>query len=537
MSPINRGLARVARRADQKSDDHLRQTFVDFGITAALEMTDHQVLFGRRGTGKTHAFRYLHGQREAQGDLAVYLDLRTVGSPEGLFAGEALPRTERAARLLVDLLGQLHDALFEAVLADDTLLQNKRLVAALDDLYAGITTVRMEVSAVEGEVQDEKVSGSSQGVEAALSHSPSLGGHRMQQDSTTVRERRLEKRQGPERIRLNFSEVGSALRSISDEVEGRRIWLMLDEWSSVLPTVQPLLGEFLVRCLLPLPGMTVKIAAIDKQSSFREVLDDGSMIGIELGADVTANVSLDDFMVFEQNEDRSRDFFRDLLTAHLMSDPLPAAEVSRAGGLIAHGFKDRRAFDELVRAAEGVPRDAINIASNAAMRASAAKISVDDVRRAAQTWYTSDKEAAIRSRDEATRLLRWVIEEVIRGKRSRGFLVNQDQANDPLLLALFDARVLHVVRRGYSAQDDPGERFDVWVIDYGAYVDLISTKFEPQGMLAVGTNEEPEWAVPSQDLRAIRRAILDLERFYGDRQRTLRSARPATRADEIDDSR
>ncbi|WP_055553782.1 hypothetical protein [Streptomyces sp. NBRC 110028] len=40
--------------------------------------------------------------------------------------------------------------------------------------------------------------------------------------------------------------------------------------------------------------------------------------------------------------------------------------------------------------------------------------------------------------------------------------------------ALFDARVLHIVRRGYSAQDQPGERFDVWVIDYGAYVDLRS---------------------------------------------------------------
>ena len=45
-----------------------------------------------------------------------------------------------------------------------------------------------------------------------------------------------------------------------------------------------------------------------------------------------------------------------------------------------------------------------------------------------------------------------------------------------MLRALFDARVLHVVRRGYSAQDEPGERYDVYVIDYGAYVDLIHTR-------------------------------------------------------------
>lgn len=72
-------------------------------------------------------------------------------------------------------------------------------------------------------------------------------------------------------------------------------------------------------------------------------------------------------------------------------------------------------------------------------------------------------------------MLHWIIDKVIRQKRARGFLVSQASASHPLLLALFDARVLHLVRRGYSAQDDPGVRYDVWVIDYGAYVDMIHT--------------------------------------------------------------
>jgi hypothetical protein len=72
---------------------------------------------------------------------------------------------------------------------------------------------------------------------------------------------------------------------------------------------------------------------------------------------------------------------------------------------------------------------------------------------------------------------------------------------------------LHVVRRGYSAPHEPGERYDVYVIDYGAYVDLIHTKFEPLGVLAV--DEDGGYAdVPSQDLRALRRAILDLDEFH-----------------------
>lgn len=179
--------------------------------------------------------------------------------------------------------------------------------------------------------------------------------------------------------------------------------------------------------------------------------------------------------------------------------------------MIRLAFTDKRAFDELVRAAEGVPRDAINIAAKAALQAGAERISVPQLRSAARAWFQTDKEAALRADPEAPRLLNWIIDRVIREKRARGFLVNQKSARAELILSLFDARVLHLVRRGYSAQDAPGERYDVWVIDYGAYVDLIHTKFSPGGLLP--DDRGGYVAVPTQGLRAIRRAILDLDEF------------------------
>jgi hypothetical protein len=141
------------------------------------------------------------------------------------------------------------------------------------------------------------------------------------------------------------------------------------------------------------------------------------------------------------------------------------------------------------------------------------KITVPDVRSAPRAWYHSDKEAALKSLQAAEELLNWIIDQVIRGRRARGFLVNRKDASDELLVALFEARVIHLVRKGYSPQDESGERYDVYVIDYGAYVDLIQTKFAPQGMLP-GVEEETVTDVPVQDLRAIRRAILDLDRFF-----------------------
>lgn len=168
--------------------------------------------------------------------------------------------------------------------------------------------------------------------------------------------------------------------------------------------------------------------------------------------------------------------------------------------------------DELVRAAEGVPREALNIAAKAALHSAERKVSVPDVRSAARTWFQADKEAALRGREEAQRLLNWITDKVIKQKRARSFMVNQKAIGSPLLRALFDARVLHVVRRGYSAQDEPGERYDVYVIDYGAYVDLIHTKYAPLGLLPF-TGDGGYTDVPPEDLRALRRAILDLQEF------------------------
>ena len=225
-------------------------------------------------------------------------------------------------------------------------------------------------------------------------------------------------------------------------------------------------------------------------------------------------------MVYEQNEEWSSEFFMGLLYKHLTSgseNPEPISVLESPEDLVRHGFTEKRAFDELVRAAEGVPRDAINIAAKAGFRSGERKISIADVRSAARSWFQADKEAALRSRSEALMLLHWIIDKVIKQKRARGFLVSQSSATHPLLLALFDARVLHLVRRGYSAQDDPGVRYDVWVIDYGAYVDMVHTSFAPRSLLASsGADDYSSVDVPAQDLRAIRRAILDIEEFKHD---------------------
>jgi hypothetical protein len=97
LAAINRALNLIPKRAESRQAERLRDTFVDSGVAAALEAIDDQVLYGRRGTGKTHALRYLETTVGARGGMAVYVDLRTIGSPDGLFAGQTMPPTERGS--------------------------------------------------------------------------------------------------------------------------------------------------------------------------------------------------------------------------------------------------------------------------------------------------------------------------------------------------------------------------------------------------------------------------------------------------------
>jgi hypothetical protein len=133
---------RVPKRAEARATEQLRGMFVDSGVATALGSIDHHVLYGLRDTGKTHARRYLETVVVSRGDLAVYVALTTTGSPDRFFAREAIPASERTARLLVDLLGQLDDSLLEAAIADDLLIGDQSLVARLDIRVAAITTAR-----------------------------------------------------------------------------------------------------------------------------------------------------------------------------------------------------------------------------------------------------------------------------------------------------------------------------------------------------------------------------------------------------------
>ncbi len=499
------------------------ETFVDVGsLLTLLTSTDHQILYGRRGTGKTHALQYLADEVRKRGDLAVYIDMRTIGSTGGIYNDPSLPITERGTRLLLDTLGAMHDPLVDRALTlEDEVGNATQALTLLDRLAEDIAKSVRVVGSVHTDETDSKTvseeSGGKVGLEVSATPSLKLEGTDGSGSAHTVARRT--QREGIELHRVHFGAVSGMLRDLVPALGATRLWILVDEWSSIPQDLQPLLADLVRRALLPVQGITVKIGAIEQRSDFRVPLPNGDHLGIEVGADAAADINLDDFMVFGNNADQAKEFFQNLVFKHvlaaLIEDGLEDAAPSSSQQLVQRAFTQRAVFDEFVRAAEGVPRDAINILELAASRAGDDPIAIAHIRSSARAWYQRDKEAALS--DEAHQLLNWIMSVVIGDRQARAFMLRQgEDRRHPLIGVLYDARVLHLLRRGIAARDQPGVRFNGWGLDYGCYVDLANTVKSPKGLFEVqqeDADDEDYVDVPSDDYRSIRRAILDLGAF------------------------
>jgi hypothetical protein len=106
---------RFSDRAERITAKQVAETFVSVGpLMDLLDSRNNQIMYGRRGTGKTHALRYFQSIKNAAGDLAIYIDAQNIGSNGSIYNDTTIPVSERAARLLVDVcsaMGLLTDTI------------------------------------------------------------------------------------------------------------------------------------------------------------------------------------------------------------------------------------------------------------------------------------------------------------------------------------------------------------------------------------------------------------------------------------------
>ena len=477
---VNRLVISAYKRAENPSDEHLQKTFVPISsLESSLRVPEHQVLYGRRGTGKTHMLRYLGNAKRAEGVAAVYVDLRRIGSSPDIYGDPSTSITQRATVLLVDVIEAIHTSLLELVITDPHFSPYLGGVGQSLDLIAAAATqvevrgiVETEVSSTSSRERGRRRSIGGK-VQRGLSVEGSAESSQVDKNDASIRRNET----GVEQFNIIFGQLTVAMRKLVEALPTKALWIMLDEWSSIPLDLQPFLADLLRRNAFTVPGIAVKIGAIERRSQFMLPGDRGEYIGIEPSSDTSATLDIDDYLTFDHDRSNVADFFQRVLFKHVdvfMQDVTPESRIEFSGpeDLLRVAFEEGPAFPSLITASEGVPRDALQIAAIAATLAGGEPISEADIRHANRDYFRRDKEGQISA--AATRALDEIVRECVRQGVRVIALARSRQSSKQVVQELFDARLLHRrAQRTYLPGDETLQTYDLFLVDFGCFVDLI----------------------------------------------------------------
>lgn len=505
-------VSRILQRAERQIDiGKLVETFVDVGLSTQIQNNNNQIIYGRRGTGKTHVFRVVADSLSKDvKNIVCYTDMRTLGS-SSQYTDPQVPIQDRCRLLFSDFIKQISNALLEYI-AMNVKEGLEKILQSLSELSMIPAEGRRAHHAEEVVEKSVSQSGSSASVQAGISMTTGIG---LSGRAEAKREQGIELQRTFTKVReegVVFPDLKSKVEEILNATSST-LYIFMDEWSSVPVDVQPYFAELLKRSFLPMPRVVIKIAALEYRSKFSAELE-GQRYGFEVGADVATTIDIDDYYVFDRNPEAITDVFANILYRHLTSeleaDYLQTKHsIASPNALIAKMFTDRSVFREIVRAAEGVIRDLINIFSTAyfdSQRRSRDSIDRKSVLEAARQWFEKDKSNNLT--EHLQNVLERIITDVIGARKARSFLLPRELERNADVQQLFDFRIIHLVKRGYADKENPGLRYNIYTLDYGTYVDLLNTSKQPDLEMSEMKKEHKDLIVPFDDKRSIRRIIL-----------------------------
>jgi hypothetical protein len=499
--------------------------YVDAGQVSKLAVIDNQIGYGRRGTGKTHLLHELSNRIHfRQNEISIILDLQKMAMAPLDRPWIANPFTA-AASVFSYVVSEVANAFFTSLEVSSRASSEwpeKRTIS--DEDVRGLLTRILNIAdgsyqkPVTANIAAEEMSRSEleHSAKGGLKVSPTTASVDISHSTTEKGGRSYtEKEAGDASLMIQFPEIIQAFEQILSGLGLERVWLLVDEWSFIPEEVQPYLADLFRRTFAPSPKFTIKIVCLPHKTNLSVVMA-GRTIGFEVGGDIFPGIDLDDILIYAKAPDTVELVFARILYAHLTTSkkltlPDPDKSIHNFANAI---FSDRRALVELIKASEGNPRDFLHIFVTSYRSTfetpGTIAIGIPVIRNSAADWFERDK--LKNTNPIQKQILQRLISEVIRDRKSKLFLARQERGSSPTLRDLQHSRLLHRWHRGYAAKGgQDSERYDVYAIDYGAYVDLRTT------VLGREIDEEfvidsaaPELSVevPDPDKRKFRHIVL-----------------------------
>jgi hypothetical protein len=483
--------------------EHYLDLFVDHNQVVRLDTPDWQVVYGRRGSGKTLLLGVLADLTNRTVSDRRELAVR-VNMPDCIVSpiGAAVSDEERALGFFHEFLNRLVRQLFDkvdAVLGEPTFID--RLIGQRRSRIDKIERLALELlqlaedggsiaafartkatTVVVDEREDKRSLNGSLGVDISIKKQDaglkaSVGGSRNRSHKVTEHVAR-------ERLpALKLAAVRDKVVELVDAMGLQRLTIVVDEWQTLDPTgstaIQPRFAELLKRTFFGAKQLSIKIATNRYQTLFSNRAESTRHCGLELGAELFEATNLD-FAILDEAE-LAKFYMRLIFKRLRFVEPKlaqfeePESEDPRDGFVLSI-FKDSRAFLEMVRGAQGIPRDFLVLFNEVAQRYGyrvtplwEAGVICETIRELAVAGKIHN---ALTSQSEADHLLNKAIRATCTSSGSRMVLVPKDgkERVAAALDELVEKRFLHDVPRE-RLPAPLVDRYDAYIIDYGTWLE------------------------------------------------------------------
>jgi len=461
-------------RAEYAANKNFLEYYAEKKYLDKVNNLQNQVIYGRRGTGKTHLLRALQEAVIVDFDnvriIPVYIDLRKfkplLQESNPMYCALIVFK-EIALEVFAAIIENI-PTLFGLNEYTQSDLEHIKSIKQILQKYAedlnysldGINLTKLgDVDFDINEVKNYELS-------LGLSSQPYVGGKVERKEDLSGKDKRLKY--------ISFAEISEILNTLVFKLNLERVMLLLDEWSEISKDYQYILAELLKTAFIA-SGFTCKLAAIPNRTK----LINDKRIGLEDGGDIFG-ISLDNRFIYEINPLGTKAFFNELLFNHMSTiNPELFSEYydkenKQPSVRFIEDFLNPNAMKELLIASSGIPRDFINIFINSYMKyedsgTTYKTISVRDVRKGTTEWYEVDKKKAVESQQQAKILLDSIINEIIINRKSCHFLVPQLCSTNDWFQSLIDLRVIHLRKEGISHKGKKNVAYNVYYIDYACY--------------------------------------------------------------------
>lgn len=431
------------------------QTSIDYidpkGYIERLSTKQNQIIFGRRGSGKSLLLKSLAQKSETTVCLKINLeDFKDISFPDSIIQVLKIAIKQLKSEINSDI----------SILSFIRWLKGKKVQRKLNK-----TIVELEKRLKDPDSFDESTktkTGSKVVSEAKTSvgKASSMIGAEDSEEFESSRTIRVDKLNILKNELTNFKEL---IQTAADLIN-RDIFLILDDFYFIRKSDQPYLIDFFHR-LTKNTRLYLKVATIKHRSSL--YIQGETYVGVEIGHDAQAlnlDYSLEDFNVLV-------DFMKDLLTA----------VNSRVGvNLDYESILTPNAFRFLCLASGGVPRDFFSLfillsnkmisGTRAISKPNVIEVCIENLPNKLEAF----KKDSAEEKEILEHYLNYIKEEIIANKKWNSFLVSK---NDVLKYArinqaikeLVDLRLLHVANSNTSSAPSDGSRYTAYVVDIGLF--------------------------------------------------------------------